>query len=318
MSNLRFTRVFLAPRNTAGVIVKTNPNPAISFFFEPRNQTVNLEISGLEDFFEDHCSDCEYRSRYNYELEEYEGECHGGVSSFINKTCLKFKYEDMVHNTSVDINTEPYIFRVKLSSQFNVLVHDCYLNLYNQTQLQKGKVMVMPYRLGNVHVSGNICWGDILDNYSSRRNLRLLHNLYWESPFNKDLIPEDSESLSDWVSNYSVEVEKYHSEWENYTYDIKGESFAASEGSVEGILFSTHNRNLGLVSKHYRYRRQDNGEINPIVVGFIKRGEYKTKENNKTTKHGYYMKCGEEYFSLDIHAEQINLRPVYPINTKVK
>ena len=96
-----------------------------------------------------------------------------------------------------------------------------------------------PYVISNVFASGGICFGDLSYPLSPQEAF----NVFWQSPFNSDLIDEAYEAgvdlCSDEVSDF---IKEYHAEgidqqdWDDLTEQVCGSKFWASPVGADALL----------------------------------------------------------------------------------
>lgn len=309
--SMSYTKVYLLPRNAIGYIFQLQPYFVISSFIPPREQNIRQNSVDLNDFYEYHCSDCEYRESYDEDLDEYIGECEGGEYQLKQGSCYRFDYEDFVNSKGLKIKTLPYIFQVRISFLTGIIhLPSSYLLTYDPVAFQNGELKVVPYTTGNVYSgSGNICWGNSFnrideDSYTPR----LVHSMFWESVFNNDLVP-NGDVLTVWLKNLTAEKIIQHTKtWEDYTRNVKGEVFIGTNEKVEGVFFSNEPSVTRKFKKSVLYKHREDGRNRRGVIGWLKKGDYRLTTKATVTFNGLYVEVGEDTFAWNSEANTIGKR----------
>jgi hypothetical protein len=189
----------------------------------------------------------------------------------------KRKVHSSRSNKPINIVSPPTIFRLDLAdiplSNIRELICNYFVHGYYSND--KKRLWTAPYRLPNVYPDGAVCFGSVYP-----ADLRAVHNLFWETPFNHEL--EDcSADLIDSLGKYdeidSYDLEHYikiykkklfdSQDWVDNTDFFLGKKPWLFSNPAHGILLSSNKQLLEQIPKEHRvtYKKR------PFVVANARR-----------------------------------------------
>jgi hypothetical protein len=142
--------------------------------------------------------------------------------------------------------------------------------IYAVKDLEKG-LFTKPFLYANVHNDARICWGG----NKAPQDFLTAYGLYWNAPFNRDLVPNMVHSLQYTLQNFDPEKLTYLGsesyEWQNQTHNLLGNTFCYTDRPSKAIIVFKNVKVLEGVDNRYLY--YVNGT--PQAVGWAKKNPKK-------------------------------------------
>lgn len=323
------TTIHFLPQKSLGAVMQITPELKISCFFAPRELRVNLvnyNRYDLDNFFDDYCLKCEHLKSYNKKGKVNYGNCNGGLDILIDGGCM-YSLQTIrgERYSSSYITTLPYIVSMLFGEEVEkgYIPNSFKIYTYDHKRLIKDKTLYgLPYLLANVYQDGTVCWGSSNNRTSVQIDLRYLHNLFWISPFNKDLLPSVSLELNNWIQECSLE------ELKEYEHDFEPEYLqVAIKGDSNLVVSNTHSSasELELIAAFYSEEskvvdrvaqaKPKKGSNVWYAAGWVYKGLYQG-----VSQPSYYVMFGKQAFSLDIKNKELGdlVQPILSPSTNTR